>query len=127
MSDVHAITEMAAQFHNETSPEWPWDANAFAAMAQNCIDHGLALVSDNGFFLGLIVPYPISPAWVQAHEFLMWSRDGSGASFVRKFRAWAKDQGANEIRWSCRADNERVQRFFSKIATPVEAGFSEVL
>ena len=57
----------------------------------------------------------------------MWSQDGSGVRFIRAFRKWAKALDVDEIIWSCRADNERVTRFFTKIATPVGVSFSEVL
>jgi len=127
IADLPHISAQAAKFHVSVGPEWPWDAEAFENIARNCISGGFAMVSDNGFFLGIAAPYPISPTWVQAHELFLWSEDGRGGQFVRAFRKWAIAQGANEILWSCRADNERVTRFFSKIAKPVGVSFSEVL
>ena len=78
-------------------------------------------------FAGFAAPMPLSPDWLVAHELLWWSEDKSGLHLRNAFRNWAKEQGVNEIKWSCRSSNARVMRFYTKTSKPSEAVFSEVL
>jgi len=118
---------MGRSFHEAASPEWPWSAEGFADTLNEIIVSGFVAMTDGGFIAGVLAPMPFSPDWLIAHEILWWSQDQSGPQLQRAFRAWAKDQQANEIRWSCRSSNERVQRFYSRFATPCEAVYSENL
>lgn len=126
-ADVPHLLSMAQAFYDDTRPEWPWDADAFETFLQDCIENQFVSISERGFCVGIVAPYLLSPSWVQAHEVFLWAKDGTGAQHVKEFRAWAKAQGANAIEWSCRSDNERVSKFFSKIATPTLLGFTEVI
>jgi len=115
---------MGRKFHETVQPEWPWSDEYFD---QTVMALPYLMMTDKGFMAGTIAPMPLNHAWIVAHEVLWWAEDGSGADLMRDFRDWAHKSGANEIKWSCRADNERVKRFYSRFAKPTEAVFSEVL
>ena len=127
VKDLPALVGMAKAFHDATSPEWPWSEQGVSDTFAAVIDTGFVSISSGGFIAGAIHPHPLSPSWVQAHELLWWATDRSGPRHANAFRQWAIDQGANEIKWSCRADNDRVQAFYRKFSQPVEAVYSELV
>ena len=118
---------MGRDFHAAAKPSWPWSDEGFEASIAGLIDRAFLSVSEQGFFLGMIAAFPFNPNWVQAHELLWWSQDGTGPKHAKAFRQWAEGLGANEVCWSCRADNDRVAAFYTKIAQPSELHFSEIL
>jgi len=119
--DIPRLVAMGREFHEAVQPAWPWSADGFASLIAllTCVS-----ISGGGFLAGTKGPWPFNPDWIVAHEILWWATDGSGAAHIRAFRQWAAD--ANEIKWSCRADNARVIGFYSKFSTASEAVFSEV-
>lgn len=123
-ADWPRIADMAARFHAEVKPPYLWDRDAFLSL---CKRAGFLSVSDRGFLMGVLAPNLISPKWLQAHELLWWSEDGTGAAHMNAFRQWAKDQGAHEVVWSCQQDNTRVMRLLGRVGRPTDASFSEVL
>jgi hypothetical protein len=124
---VDRIVFLGRRFHLATSPEWPWNADHFRETISGLIDAGYVSFTPWGFMAGAMVSHPLSRDWKVAAEYLWWAEDGSGPKHFRGFRKWAIDQGADEIRWSCRDDNSRVKRFYARFADPVEAHYSEVL
>lgn len=123
--DIPHITEMAARFHEAAEASWPWSANAFVGAMIPIVRNGHVTVSDGGFMAGVMQPHILNPHWVVAHELLWWAEDGTGPAHYRAFREWASD--ANEIKWSCRAEDDRTARFYRRFARPDAHYFSEVL
>lgn len=120
-ADIPALIDMGRRFHAAAQPEWPWSDSGFSALMMKM---PFLSITDGGFFAGTKAPWPLNPEWIVAHEVLWWSEDGTGLQHLQAFREWAVD--AHEIKWSCRADNDRVCRFYSRFAAPSEAVFSEV-
>ena len=116
------ILAMGRKFYAAAKPEWPWSDDGFVNLVNQL---PFVSITDGGFLAGTKAPWPFNPAWIVAHEVLWWAEDGTGPQHMRAFREWAAD--AHEIKWSCRADNDRVARFYSRFANPSEAVFSEVL
>lgn len=127
VDDLPLLIEMGRAFHEAAQPEWPWDADGFRNTMAGLIKSGFVKITDGGFIAGLIAPMPFSPDHIIAHEVLWWASDNSGARLMRAFRQWAKEQGASEIRWSCRSSNQRVTRFYNRFSQPCEVVFSEYL
>lgn len=121
-ADLPALLRMGRAFHEAVAPEWPWSDEGFA---QTIMAAPYVRLTSGGFIAGLIAPMPLNPNWIVGHELLWWAEDGSGLRLMRGFREWCIANGANEIKWSCRADNERVKRFYGRFAKPTEAVFSE--
>ena len=113
---------MGRKFYKTAKPEWPWSDDGFTGFIAQL---PFVSITDGGFLAGTKAPWPLNPAWIVAHEILWWAEDGTGRQHMQAFREWASD--ADEIKWSCRADNDRVCRFYSRFANPSEAVFSEVL
>jgi len=126
-SDLDRIVYLARRFHDAVQPEWPWCADDLRAFAATMIEQGHVTVSPHGFMIGGMAAHPLNRQWRVAAEYLWWAEDASGPRHFRAFRRWAKEQGAQEIRWSCRDDNARVKRFYAGFAAPVEAHYSELL
>lgn len=126
-SDIPVLVEMGRQFHEQVKPEWPWCSDSFSVMMASLIEDGFVRITGNGFMAGVLTPSPLNHNWLVAHELLWWSTDDSGSRLLRAFRKWAKENAADEIKWSCRYDNERVRRFYGKFATPCETTYSEIL
>lgn len=126
-SDLPRLLDMGRAFHEAAKPEHPWSADDFATLVRSLMDSGYVAISDGGFMVGVISAHPLNRSWLIAHELLWWATDNSGAGHLRAFRKWAKANGASEIRWSCRSENDRVRRFYSKFSRPVEAVYSEAL
>jgi len=124
---IDRITFLARRFHNEAKPEWPWKASDFRDFTASMIDSGFVSFTPWSFMIGGIAAHPLNRDWKVAMEYLWWAEDGTGARHFRLFRKWAISQQAEEIRWSCREDNERVKAFYARFAHPVEAHYSEVL
>ena len=122
--DIGRIANMAARFHTKAQEPWPWDYKAFCNAIAAMIETGHVTVSPGGFMVGLKQPHPLNPAWIVAHELLWWAEDGTGAAHFKAFREWAAD--AHEIKWSCRAGDERTARFYGRFAAPESIYFSEV-
>lgn len=111
---------MAVAFHEHHNPPWPLvEADVRATLAA-IEKHGFFRVTGSGFIAGVLQPNPLSKGWLVASEFLWWG----DANLIRRFRKWAIDNGANEIRYSCPPD-ERVKGFYSKFSTATEAVYSE--
>lgn len=127
LDDIPRLVRMGWEFHQEAKPEWPWSAMDFARLMKDLIGGGFVSITDGGFMAGVLASHPLNREWIIAHELLWWATDGSGPKHMRAFRKWAKDQGADEIRWSCRSDNDRVRRFYEKFSRQVEAVYSEAL
>lgn len=121
-NDIPALLKMGRRFHAAAKPEWPWSDDGFAALMMQM---PFLSITDGGFLAGTKGPFPLNPKWIVAHEVLWWAEDKTGFQHMQAFREWAAD--AHEIKWSCRADNDRVRRFYSKFAKPSEAVFSEVI
>lgn len=126
-ADIPALRVMGRKFYDKIKPEWPWSQEGDDAVFRLCIENGFCSISDGGMLLGIVQPSLLNPEWVVAHELFMWAEDKSMRHHMRAFREWAQANNANEIQWSCRADNNRVQRFYSRFARPVSTSFSEVL
>lgn len=124
-SDLDALATMGWRFHDSVQPEWPWHEAGFRAFLSQLIDAGHVTISDTGFMAGFKAPHPLNPEWIVAHEILWWSEDRSGRHHFDAFREWASD--AHEIKWSCRADNARVQRFYRSFGQPAEITYSEIV
>jgi hypothetical protein len=120
-ADLPRLLDMGRKFHAAAKPEWPWSDDGFVNFI---VTLPYVSITDGGFLAGTKAPWPLNPAWIVAHEILWWAEDGTGRQHEQAFREWAAD--AHEIKWSCRADNDRVTRFYSRFATPSEAVFSEV-
>lgn len=118
---------MGQRFHAKAQPEWPWSEAGFVTTLTSLIDGHFVNITDGGFLAGMLAPMPLSPSWFIAHELLWWAEDNSGPRLQRAFRSWAKDNRADEIRWSCRSENQRIQRFYRRFAEPCETVFSEIL
>lgn len=124
-SDIPKLLEMGRKFHESVQPEWPWSAEGFSDTMDSLIHNGFVAMTARGFISGLIAPMPLNPDWLVAHEILWWSEDGKGWPLMRAFREWAETNDADEIKWSCRSTNERVQRFYSRFSEPCETVYSE--
>jgi hypothetical protein len=118
---------LGRRFHEAAKPEWPWSAEDFRALAAGMMDNGFVSYAPWSFMIGGMMAHPLNKDWKVAVEYLWWSEDATGPKHFRAFRKWAIDQGADEIRWSCREENTRVKRFFAGFSAPVEAHYSEVL
>lgn len=125
LDDMPRLMEMGRAFHAAVRPEWPWSDDGFADLMRRLMKSGHVTITDGGFMAGVKMAHPVNPHWWVAHELLWWAEDGSGPQHFKAFRKWASD--ADEIRWSCRADNDRVKRFYGKFSRHVEAVYSEVL
>lgn len=126
-TDIPALLEMGRKFHADAKPEWPWSAEGFADTLDDLIHGGVVFIDGNSFIAGVLAPMPLSPEWIIAHEILWWAEGGQGGRLQRAFRTWAIDQQADEIKWSCRSENERVKRHYSRFAKPCETVYSEIL
>lgn len=121
------IVFLGRRFHEATKPEWPWNAEDFRQLISALIDEGFVSFTPWGFMAGAMTHHPLNRKWRVAVEYLWWAEDGSGPRHFRSFRKWAISQQADEIRWSCRENNERVKRFYARFSSPVEAHYSEKL
>ena len=126
-ADIDQLAELGAAFHASVKPEWPWSEGCFRDTLSTLLQIGHVTISANGFMAGYSAAHPLTPDWIVAHEALWFAPDGDGPAHFRAFRKWAKDIGANEIKWSCRADNARVSRFYSRFARPTEVAYSEAM
>lgn len=115
-ADIPALVDMARAFHVECEPRFAFDADHMAqeferyiaADAATCLTHGL------GFIMGVLAPAMSNPAWVVAYEALWWSEDGNGLRLMRAFEEWARDAGADEVKFSHPAGNERAATILTR-------------
>lgn len=126
-ADIPALLEMGRRFHDAAQPEWPWSAEGFADTLDELIAVGFVAITERGFIAGMAAPMPFNPDWLQVHEILWWSEDQQGGALMRALRQWARDMQADEIKWSCRSENERVKRFYGRFSKPCETVYSENL
>ena len=126
-ADIPALRIMGRKFYDKVQPEWPWSQEGDDAVFRLCIENGFASISEGAMLLGIVQPYILNPEWVVAHELFMWAEDKSALRHMKAFREWARANNVDEIQWSCRADNDRVQRFYSRFAKLTSVFYSEVL
>jgi len=124
-SDLSRILDMMERFASARDVEIR--RQDCAQVMLDLIFNQFVAVSAKGFIAGMIQRNPLNTSEIWANEFLWWAEDGSGPKLARAFKRWAKRHGAQKIRWSCPADNERVQRFYSRIGTRDEVIFVETL
>lgn len=125
--DIPALVEMGRLFHANTAPKWALDEDGLASVLSALLSGGYVARTDGGFIAGVLCPNPIGQDWLIAKEFLWWATDGSGMKLRRGFREWAAASGAQEIQWSCPANDERVKRAYGRSAEPTEIIYSEYL
>jgi hypothetical protein len=124
-ADIPRIMEMGRKFHAAHQPPWPWDDASTADVVAHIINGGFAAVTDSGFILGVLAANPISRDWIVAKEFIWWAEDRSGLALLAAFRAWAKEQGANEIQLSCPPG--RAEAAYRRHGSASEIIYSEVV
>lgn len=126
-ADLPSIVKMGRRFHEALTEPWPWRADDVEAFMRRAMQNGYLTVSKGGFLAGFMVPYPACEDWMVAYEVMWWAEDKSGAHHARAFRQWAKDMGANEVKWCAPVGNDRLARVYERTARADFTTYSEVL
>ena len=113
---------MAREYHAHIGAPWPLDEQAFLALTETVPYFDS---TSDGFLAATIARHPLSSGWIVAHEVLWWAK-GSGGTLARRFKRWARSNGANEILWTC-PPGARAERFYKRTGRQVDAVYSEVL
>jgi hypothetical protein len=116
------LVAMAREYHAHMGAAWPLDEAAFLAVVEAAPYFDS---TSDGFLVGTIATHPLSPGWVVAHEVMWWAK-GSGGTLARRFRRWAKENGAQEILWEC-PPGARAEKFYKRTGRQVGAVYSEAL
>lgn len=124
LDDMPTLLLLGREFHDEVEPPWPWCEEAFSTLVSSHIANGFVSVTEGGFLVGMMSPWPLNASWIVAHELLWWAKDGTGAAHFQMFRKWAAL--ADEIKWSCRSDDERMKAFYERLGPQIETYYSEV-
>lgn len=125
--DWPKLWAMMQAFHAAAAPPYGIKEDDSRALMEQIEAQGFLEMTDRAFIAGIVSPNPLNRSEIIGKEFLWWSEDGSGARLQRAFRRWCIEQGASRVDWSCPYHSARVRRFYSKIATPSEVVYSEVL
>lgn len=125
--DLPAIVDMARKFHDAEQLPYKLDIGSISDTIAGLIQHGFVAVSKRGFIAGIAQPSPLNSKWLLASEFLWWSEDNDGMKLLKEFKDWAVSIGANEIRYSCPAHNDRVQKIFARTGDANEIVYSEIV
>ncbi len=126
-ADLPDLVSMGRAFHEAVQPAWPLSEAGLAGTLRALMQGGYVARTDGGFIAGVLQGNPIAEGWLVAKEFLWWAEDGQGMALRRGFREWARENGAQEVQWSCPAGNERVRRLYARSAVETEAIYSEYL
>jgi N-acetylglutamate synthase-like GNAT family acetyltransferase len=110
--DVPAIVRMVAMLHAYVGIVLPMDPRVAAKFVDGLIASpmGLVLVSGlaepDGFLAASVGSASISMTPV-AHEHGWWSAGGDGLRLLRRYEAWAREQGCFAVRMSTPPHNDR--------------------
>lgn len=95
-SDIGSIVRLARREHAMS----PWSSKPFsdAAVADTALafirgQGRTALLSDGGYFFGLVQPMGFTLRYI-ALEYAWFAEDGSGLELLRRFEKWARNMGA---------------------------------
>ena len=121
-ADKTKLLAMANEYHAHIGAPWPLDGDAFLSVIGSAPYFD---VTSDGFLVATIMRHPLSPNWIVAQEVLWWAK-GSGGALARRFKRWARENGANEILWGC-PPGARAERFYQRKGRQVDAIYSEVI
>lgn len=111
---------MGRRFHAATGHPSSFCADAFCEMLDRVEAQGGLFTSRRGMIGGIIAPMWCAPDWKAAVELFWWAEDGQGLRLLRRFEAWAKEKGANEVRMTTLAampDAEKALRGYERVET----------
>jgi len=127
-ADIPTLLAMGRRFHAASGMPAPFDADATGAVLARLIGGGgVVLLTDRGCIGGILAPLWFAPAWRMAVEMFWWA-EGDGLALLRAFEAWARAEGAQEVRMTTlhalpRADAIMRRRGYA----PVEISYTKVL
>lgn len=101
---------MGRRFFTASGLPGDFDPAAFGAMLDRIDADGGLFTSPRGMIGGVISPAWCAPNWLAAVELFWWAEDGQGLRLLRRFEAWARERGANEIRMTTLASMPSAER-----------------
>lgn len=126
-ADIPQLVEWMARFREASETPVPFDPDHTARFLGGLIGAGVVLTNGRGMIGGMIAPAFCSGKWLQAHELFWWAESG-GLALLRAFEAWAKGQGAAEVRMSSLASLPRAGAVLSRKGyAATELSYSKVL
>ena len=114
------LVAMGRRFHAATGHPSSFCADAFCAMLDQIEAQGGLFTGPRSMIGGVISPMWCAPGWTAAVELFWWAEDGHGLRLLRRFEAWAREQGAQEIRMTTLAalpEAERALRGYRRAET----------
>lgn len=116
-----------ARFHQQSGTPVPFDEKHTQGFLQGLIRQGVVLMHDKGMIGGMIAPAFCNGSWLQAHELFWWAESG-GLALLRAFEAWARGEGAAEVRMSSLASLPRADAILRRKGyAATELSYSKVL
>ena len=130
-NDTRAVgraVPMMARFYKERQPDWPLDMDLATRTLEMLATapFGYVAATPGGFIAGQVSDHPLASDWKVASEILWWASDGRGLELAAAFKAWAKEQGAKEIMWSC-PPGARANAILGRWGRKTEIHYSELL
>lgn len=118
---------MGAAFHAASGLPVPFDPQAMSEVCANLIPGGV-FVSGAGMIGGVIAPALCAPSWRMAVELFWWAEDGKGLALLSAFEAWARENGANEVRMTTLESCKGAARILARRGYGLtETSFSKVI
>jgi hypothetical protein len=114
--DIPAIVAMGKRFHGRAGLPGEYDTVATGHFIEILCQRGVVLIGDRAMIGGMMVPSYCAPAWWQAVELFWWSESRDGIRLLDAFEAWARENGADEVRMSSieRFRGDRIGRLLAK-------------
>lgn len=126
-ADIPQLVQWMARFHEASGTAVPFDPDYTAQFLGGLIRQGVILTNGHGMIGGMIAPAFCNGNWLQAHELFWWAERG-GLALLRAFEAWAKGEGAAEVRMSSLASLPRADAVLRRKGyAATELSYSKVL
>jgi GNAT superfamily N-acetyltransferase len=129
LADLDQITAWGAEFHAASGMLAPFDAEATRVFVARLIEASgaVVLMHERGMIGGLLSPAYCAPQWVIAVELFWWAESG-GMALLRAFEAWAKENGASEVRMTTLAALPRAEGVLKRAGySPAELSHAKVI
>lgn len=118
-ADIPAIVRMVAKLHAAAGIVLPMDPRVTALFVGGLIASPIGLVlvggaaEPDGFFAASVGSTSIAMTPV-AHEHGWWSEGGDGLRFLRRYEAWAREQGCFAARMSTPPGADRANNILER-------------
>lgn len=127
-ADLPLLVEMGERFHEAAELPFNYNPEASGDAIAGMMGNGCVLVTERGAIGGILGRSWSNPDWQYACELFWWAEDGRGLELLRGFEAWARDEGAKEVRLTSLHHLERAGRILQRAGyAPKEISYGKVI